>query len=163
MTYATAMTMSSGEYAFKEHWLYVYLLLEFQSTVDRFMAVRILSYTGLLYQDLIRGQSLYQDRLPPVFPIVLYNGEPRWKAAVDLSELIHPAPQELQTYQPNNATCCWMKGHTRIVPSLAGVRNLVAAVFRLEKTAAVPKTSSLSSRPCWTGSKARNRPACAGL
>ncbi|HMQ14217.1 MAG TPA: Rpn family recombination-promoting nuclease/putative transposase, partial [Candidatus Competibacter phosphatis] len=42
---------------FQEHWLYVYLLLEFQSTVDRFMAVRILSYTGLLYQDLIRSQS----------------------------------------------------------------------------------------------------------
>ena len=40
---------------FQDHWLYVYLLLEFQSTVDRFMAVRILSYTGLLYQDLIRS------------------------------------------------------------------------------------------------------------
>ncbi|PJI37749.1 MAG: hypothetical protein CTR54_22900 [Rhizobium sp.] len=58
---------------FRDHWLYVDLLLEFQSTVDRFMAVRILSDTGLLYQDLIRGQSLHQDRLPPVLPIVLYQ------------------------------------------------------------------------------------------
>jgi len=30
-------------------WLYVYLLIEFQSTVDRFMAVRIMVYLGLLY------------------------------------------------------------------------------------------------------------------
>jgi predicted transposase YdaD len=37
-----------------QDWLYVYLLLEFQSTVDRYMAVRILVYLGLLYQDLIR-------------------------------------------------------------------------------------------------------------
>ena len=29
-------------------WLYVYLLLEFQATVDRFMAVRIMVYVGLL-------------------------------------------------------------------------------------------------------------------
>lgn len=29
-------------------WLYVYLLLEFQSDVDRFMAVRLLVYVGLL-------------------------------------------------------------------------------------------------------------------
>jgi len=27
-----------------DEWLYVYLLLEFQSTVDHFMAVRILGY-----------------------------------------------------------------------------------------------------------------------
>ncbi len=33
-----------------KNWLYVYLLLEFQSSVDRFMAVRIMSYVGLLYQ-----------------------------------------------------------------------------------------------------------------
>ena len=116
---------------FQDHWLYVYLLLEFQSTVDRFMAVRILSYTGLLYQDLIRGQSLHQDRLPPVLPIVLYNGEPRWKAAVDLSALIHPAPQELLPYQPQQRYLLLDEGaHSE--QALAGVRNLVAAVFRLE-------------------------------
>ena len=85
---------------FRDHWLYVYLLLEFQSTVDRCMAVRILSDTGLLYQDLIRGQSLHQDRLPPVLPIVLYNGDTRWTAAVALSELLEPIPVELQAFQP---------------------------------------------------------------
>ena len=115
---------------FQEHWLYVYLLLEFQSTVDRFMAVRILSYTGLLYQDLIRSQSLHQGRLPPVLPIVLYNGEPRWKAA-ELSELIHPAPQELQAYQPQQRYLLLDEG-AYPESSLPQVRNLVAAVFRLE-------------------------------
>ena len=35
-------------------WLYVYLLIEFQSSVDHFMAVRVLAYLGLLYQDIIR-------------------------------------------------------------------------------------------------------------
>lgn len=65
-----------------ESWLYVYLLLEFQSTVDRYMAVRVMSYLGLLYQDLIRQKNLTPSgKLPPVLPVVLYNGEKRWKAA----------------------------------------------------------------------------------
>jgi predicted transposase YdaD len=39
---------------FGARWLYVYILLEFQSSIDRYMAVRMLSYVGLSYQDLIR-------------------------------------------------------------------------------------------------------------
>jgi len=39
-------------------WLYVYLLLEFQASVDRFMALRMMVYVGLLYQDLARQRQL---------------------------------------------------------------------------------------------------------
>ncbi len=42
----------------RDRWLYVYLLLEFQATVDSFMALRILVYVGLLYQDLLRENKL---------------------------------------------------------------------------------------------------------
>ncbi|WP_050984771.1 Rpn family recombination-promoting nuclease/putative transposase [Thiorhodococcus drewsii] len=46
-------------------WLYLYLLLEFQSTVDPWMALRIQTYIGLLYQDLIRADQLSAaGRLP---------------------------------------------------------------------------------------------------
>jgi predicted transposase YdaD len=67
-----------------EDWIYLYLLLEFQSTVEAYMAVRILTYVGLLYQDLIRTRQLAADgRLPPVLAIVLYNGAARWRAPED--------------------------------------------------------------------------------
>ncbi|MEE4377185.1 MAG: Rpn family recombination-promoting nuclease/putative transposase, partial [Candidatus Competibacteraceae bacterium] len=118
---------------FQDHWLYVYLLLEFQSSVDRFMAVRILSYTGLLYQDLIRSQSLNENRLPPVLPIVLYNGDTRWTAAVELAQLMEPAPTELKAYQPQQRYLLLDEG-TYSDHQLAGLRNLVAAVFRLENS-----------------------------
>ncbi len=36
-------------------WLYLYLLLEFQSGVHPFMAARLSTDLDLLYQDLIRG------------------------------------------------------------------------------------------------------------
>jgi hypothetical protein len=58
-----------------ERWVYVYLLLEFQSRADRLMAVRLLTYVGLLYEDLAAaGEIPPGGRLPPVLPLVLYNG-----------------------------------------------------------------------------------------
>jgi hypothetical protein len=54
-------------------WLYVYLLIEFQSRSDPWMALRILVYTGLLYQDLVKsGQIAAPGKLPPIFPVVIY-------------------------------------------------------------------------------------------
>jgi predicted transposase/invertase (TIGR01784 family) len=81
-------------------WIYLYLLLEFQSTVEPFMAVRLLTYVGLLYQDLLR-QGLISGKLPPVLPIVIYNGERAWTAATELAQLIEPMPPALRCYQPN--------------------------------------------------------------
>ena len=83
-------------------WLYVYLMLEFQSTDDPWMALRVTVYTGLLYQELIRSKVVgRRDRLPPVFPIVIYNGKRRWRAARDVAELISPLPVGLQAYRPS--------------------------------------------------------------
>ena len=83
-------------------WLYVLVLLEFQSTVDRYMAVRMLVYTGLLYQDLIRRRALGPSgELPPVLPVVLYNGRSRWTAASDVARLAVPAIEPLAHYQPS--------------------------------------------------------------
>ena len=53
---------------------YLYLLVEFQSSVEKYMALRIMVYQGLLYQDLIKSGDVLEDgRLPPILPIVLRN------------------------------------------------------------------------------------------
>ena len=68
-----------------DRWLYVVLLLEFQSAVDRSMAVRMLTYTALLYQKLI-ADGVLRER--SALPVVMYNGRPPWTAPVDVAELI---------------------------------------------------------------------------
>ena len=45
-----------------ERWLYLVLLLKFQSGVDRAMAVRMLTYSGLLYQRLV-GEGVLRERV----------------------------------------------------------------------------------------------------
>ncbi len=86
-----------------DRWLYVVLLLEFQSAVDRSMAVRMLTYTALLYQKLI-SEGVLRERsgLPPVLPVVIYNGRRPWTAPVDVGELIASGRgAALARYQPS--------------------------------------------------------------
>ena len=118
----------------RNEWLYIYILLEFQSTVDAFMAVRILTYLGLLYQDLIKHQQLTaRDSLPPVLPLVLYNGQPRWYAARNIQDLITVVPPGLEKYCPQLEYLVLDEGAFSD-SELAPLRNLVAALFRLEQS-----------------------------
>ena len=76
---------------FHDREVYIYILIEFQSTVDPFMALRVLNYITNFYMDFLVNSSGV-NKLPAVFPIVLYNGEARWTAPVNLSELIEQTP-----------------------------------------------------------------------
>ena len=38
--------------------MYLYLLLEFQSKPDKWMALRVLVYVSLLYQHLVQGEAI---------------------------------------------------------------------------------------------------------
>jgi predicted transposase/invertase (TIGR01784 family) len=67
--------------------IYLYILIEFQSTVDHFMALRILRYTLELYSSLLKNLPVMK-KLPSVFPILLYNGDDRWTAPENLADLI---------------------------------------------------------------------------
>ena len=85
-------------------WIYTYLLLEFQSEVDRYMALRMMVYVGLFYQDLIKQRKLNSDGLlPPIFPAVIYSGKRPWNAPSSLSELITPVAEPLRSYLPNES------------------------------------------------------------
>ena len=85
----------------REEWLYVLVLLEFQSTTDEIMALRVLQYTAMLYHELLRSRTVKAGELPPVLPVVLYNGDAEWRAARDVRELIADVGPSLALYQPS--------------------------------------------------------------
>ena len=82
-------------------WTYVLVLLEFQSSSDAAMALRVLEYTVMLYKELLRTKRATLGDLPPVLPIVLYNGESPWSAAQDVADLIGETGPALLAYQPS--------------------------------------------------------------
>ena len=64
-----------------DRWLYLVVLLEFQSTVDWMMAVRIQDYAAQLWLDMHRRKPFGRNRAPPpILPVVIYNGDPVWNA-----------------------------------------------------------------------------------
>jgi len=115
-------------------WLYVVILIEFQSTEDHYMALRVCSYLALLLQDLLRaGQISGGERLPPVLPIVLYNGATPWRASRELEDLITPPPAGLEPYQPRIRYLLMDEGRYSDDELAGHEGNVAAALFRLEK------------------------------
>ncbi len=90
-------------------------------------------YQGLLYQDLIRKGDISSDgRLPPILPIVLYNGQKKWTASEDVYDLIVAVPSLVEQFKPRVR---YLLVDEQSYPDreLASKRNLVAALFRLEQ------------------------------
>ena len=117
-------------------WFYVYILIELQSTVFRFMAIRVLTYVMLLYEDLIRNKRwTTSGKLPPVVPIVLYNGERPWTAPLQVAELIESMPGD-RRHSPRFECLVIDEVH---LPreQLEPLDNPVAGVFQLEQSEGV--------------------------
>ena len=116
----------------EERWFYLYVFLEFQSTPDHFMAVRLLSYVALLLEAIIHREKLKTgDLLPAILPVVAYNGKRPWGAPRDLDELFVPVPPGLRRWLPRLSYVILDENRLDLdQPHLEG--NRVAALFRLE-------------------------------
>jgi hypothetical protein len=112
---------------------YLLLMLEFQSLPDRWMALRVLVYAGLLWQQIVKERRLPSDgRLPPLFPVVLYNGESRWSMPTALDVLVGLPPESpLWQWQPGMRYHVIDEGAFGDA-DLAARETLAALLFRLE-------------------------------
>lgn len=114
-------------------WCYIYILLEFQSAQDYWMPLRILTYASLLWENLIKqGNLKIGDKLPPIFPIVIYNGEGAWKVGKNIRDLIVPLHDKLSGYQPEQKY--FLIDENRISKLLLDkAKGESAYIFRLEQ------------------------------
>jgi predicted transposase YdaD len=116
--------------------VYVMLMLEFQSRVDPTMAIRVLLYTALLYDHLLtQGLTLRDDsKLPPVLPVVLYNGRRTWNAPRRTLECIDlDAGSPLGDYQPDLSYYLIDIGRLERATDLSELTDPVSLLFELER------------------------------
>src|SRR5699024_818218 len=95
--------------------------------------LRVLTYTGLLYQSLIKqGQLTVQDPYPPVLPVVLYSGVAPWSAPTALADrLAASLAAPFRDLQPSMSYILVDEGELlrrKRLPS----NNLATLLFRLE-------------------------------
>ena len=118
---------------FRGGWLYLLVLLEFQSTKDPRMALRNLEYTALLYRELDRqGELGVPGQWPPVLPVVLYNGDAPWGDALEMRDLIAAAPPALSSCQPSQRSL--VLDERRVAVDDLPPGNLMRAVAGFEQS-----------------------------
>ena len=115
-------------------WLHVLVLLEFQSTDDPSMALRVLEYTAMLYRELMREGSFGAggELLPPVLPVVLYNGDAPWRSAAQVRDLVARTGSALSPYQPSQRHV--VLDERRAAADDPQLRELTRAVLLLEQS-----------------------------
>ncbi len=119
------------ETKFKGKDAYIYILIEFQSTVDKFMSLRMLTYILLFYQDILKKKK--PSKLPVVFPILLYNGEKRWNAPEKLEDLIEIPYSSIKPYIPKFKYYKIAENEFK-KESLEKLDNLAAQLFNIENS-----------------------------
>lgn len=78
---------------------YLYILMEHQSKIDRRMPYRMLRYITRIW-DRFLDDNPETLELPPVIPLVVYNGRNQWSAPQRLEDLIGPGLDADAEYLP---------------------------------------------------------------
>jgi hypothetical protein len=71
--------------------VFLYLLFEHQSSMDRFMGLRVLTYLTRIWDQHL-SQFPKTRQLPPIVSLVLYQGRERWTAPMQFQELVELPP-----------------------------------------------------------------------
>ena len=124
----------------QDKWVYIYLLIEFQSDVDETMPVRIMSYVSLLYLYLLGNKNLEywkEKKLPVVLPIVLYNGKDIWNVPKNIQDMFKETKEELQKFVPKASYYFIDEVHPEANEKdtvFDGLANSVVATMKLQRT-----------------------------
>ena len=116
--------------AFQGKPVYIFLLMEFQSSPDRWMPLRFCRYIVELY-ELIIHRSNAPSVLPAVFPLLLYNGDAPWNVSETVEALIEPSIPE--KFIPHLS---YYPLIINAIPTeqLERIQNAVSAVFFVENS-----------------------------
>ena len=114
-----------------DRWLYLLVLLEFQSTVDHRMALRMLEYCVCVWKGLESKDLGPAGEYPAVLPVVVYNGSRPWTAPTDFGKMLAPMPDDSLGFRPRH-------GYLLVElqaedPASLSADNVLAMIARFER------------------------------
>ncbi len=123
---------------YKNKPVYIYLLMEFQSTVDLSMPLRFLRYILELSESY--GKNMQSGLYPAVFPLLIYNGEQKWSAKKNPKELFETTINEkfIPDFEYYPIIINEIEKNT-----LRKIHNAVSAMFYIENNKSVEFTEAV--------------------
>ncbi|MNW46515.1 putative transposase [compost metagenome] len=114
-----------------------YLLLEMQSSVDFRMPYRLLLYQVEIWRYLLQNEedalsNRKTFQLPPIVPIVLYNGKQKWSAEQEFRKLL--ANEDLFGSELLNFEYLLIDVARYTEEELLSLSNTIGSVFLLDQT-----------------------------
>jgi predicted transposase/invertase (TIGR01784 family) len=114
-----------------------YLLLEMQSSVDFRMPYRMLLYQVEIWRYLLQNEedalsNRKTFQLPPIVPIVLYNGKQKWSAELEFRKLL--ANENLFGSELLNFEYLLIDVARYTEEELLSLSNTIGSVFLLDQT-----------------------------
>jgi len=98
------------------------------------MALRFMRYICEFYESLSHTRRLGRgQKLPSIFPLLLYNGSRRWTAPVTMQDLVDARGRIPGRFIPHFEYCL-IDENAWSADTLVSIRNTVAALFLAEKT-----------------------------
>ncbi len=79
----------------------IYCILEHKSTPQPLVGLQLLRYMSLKWTELEKNGQIFGSKLPPIIPIVIYQGEQKWKIFKSFQDLVHFPSEEFKSYIPN--------------------------------------------------------------
>ena len=90
---------------------FVYILLEHKRTPERLTALQVLRYLVQIWEKAL-AQGLGKDGLPPILPVVLYQGDSPWPYGDTLQQIVR-LPAQAASYVPDfHYVLCDLTGFT---------------------------------------------------
>lgn len=113
---------------------WLHLVLAFAPEVDRTLPLRLSGGIAALLLDLARQGTLPRSgRLPAVFPLILYYGEPLWTVPRQLADLFEPVPHGVERALPRLSSLV-LDVRREPVPETLAPDNLAGLLFALERS-----------------------------
>ena len=85
----------------------VYCLLEHKSTPEILVSLQILRYMVLEWHTIAKQRELLGRVLPPIIPIVVYQGHRRWNVGNDFHSIIDFPSDSFKVFTPNFEYLLW--------------------------------------------------------
>jgi len=79
----------------------VYLLFEHKSSPESLVGLQVLRYMALQWKEMYDQGQIAGGRLPPIIPIVIYQGRASWKARASFQDLVEMPSDSFKAFVPD--------------------------------------------------------------